>query len=100
MILRQANTQVGLSIGSRDMPDTLPAGIGTTRPNVARVYDYWLGGKDNLAVDREQAERSLELSPSAAEYFNRSPADFASFFDDADVMPPGSAGVKREAIAP
>ena len=22
-------------------------GIGTTRPSVARVYDYFLGGKDN-----------------------------------------------------
>jgi S-adenosyl methyltransferase len=46
------------------MPDTLPAGIDTSRPNIARIYDYWLGGKDNFAVDREQAERSLELCPS------------------------------------
>ena len=26
-----------------------PAGIDVTRPSVARVYDYWLGGKDNFA---------------------------------------------------
>ena len=29
------------------------AGIDTTRPHVARMYDYYLGGKDNFAVDRE-----------------------------------------------
>ncbi len=32
-------------------------------PNVARMYDYWLGGKDNFAADREAAERSMELVP-------------------------------------
>jgi S-adenosyl methyltransferase len=25
----------------------------TSVAHVARVYDYWLGGKDNFAVDRE-----------------------------------------------
>ncbi len=27
--------------------------IDPTRPSIARVYDYLLGGKDNYAVDRE-----------------------------------------------
>jgi O-methyltransferase involved in polyketide biosynthesis len=27
--------------------------IDTTQPHVARMYDYYLGGKDNFAVDRE-----------------------------------------------
>ncbi len=27
--------------------------IDTTRPANARVWDYWLGGKDNFAIDRE-----------------------------------------------
>jgi hypothetical protein len=27
-------------------------------PNPARVYAYWLGGKDNFAADRNAAERS------------------------------------------
>jgi S-adenosyl methyltransferase len=26
-------------------------------PNIARMYDYWLGGKDNFAADREAADR-------------------------------------------
>ncbi len=41
----------------------LPAGIDTTRPHQARVYDYWLGGKDNFAVDREAGERALAAYP-------------------------------------
>lgn len=38
----------------------------TSRPNIARVYDYWLGGKDNFAADREEAERMLRVYPRLA----------------------------------
>ncbi len=37
--------------------------LDTSEPSIARVYDYWLGGKDNFAADREQAERLLQISP-------------------------------------
>src|ERR1700755_2661073 len=30
----------------------------------ARVYDYWLGGKDNFAADREAAEAVIAVRPS------------------------------------
>jgi hypothetical protein len=33
-------------------------------PNPARMWNYWLGGKDNFAADRELAERVLEIMPS------------------------------------
>jgi hypothetical protein len=33
------------------------------RPNIARVYDFLLGGKDNYAADREEAARLLEIYP-------------------------------------
>jgi O-methyltransferase involved in polyketide biosynthesis len=33
-------------------------------PNPARMWNYWLGGKDNFAADRELAERVLEAMPS------------------------------------
>ena len=33
-------------------------------PNPARMWNYWLGGKDNFAVDRQAAQRVLEVMPS------------------------------------
>src|SRR5215471_12427040 len=41
------------------------ADIDITRPNVARVYDYFVGGKDNFSADREFANRAMELAPKA-----------------------------------
>src|SRR5215831_12913091 len=48
--------------------DSAPASaeFDVTRPNVARVYDYFVGGKDNFAADREFAEKAMELAPKAA----------------------------------
>lgn len=34
-----------------------------SRPSIARIYDYWLGGKDNFLCDREEAERVLAVYP-------------------------------------
>jgi trans-aconitate methyltransferase len=33
-------------------------------PHIARIYDYWLGGKDNFAADREAAERAMAATPT------------------------------------
>jgi SAM-dependent methyltransferase len=41
-------------------------GIDTATPNVARIYDYLLGGKDNFAADREAAGRLIEAIPDVA----------------------------------
>ena len=38
--------------------------IDTTVAHPARVYDYWLGGKDNFAVDRAAAEEVLRARPA------------------------------------
>ncbi|GII95278.1 SAM-dependent methyltransferase [Sinosporangium siamense] len=38
-------------------------GVDPTVPSSARVYDYLLGGKDHLAVDRAIAERLLSVAP-------------------------------------
>jgi len=40
-----------------------PTGIDVTTPNVARMYDYYLGGKDNYAADRAAAERVIGAFP-------------------------------------
>ncbi|MCH5670479.1 SAM-dependent methyltransferase [Streptomyces gilvus] len=39
--------------------------IDTSRPHPARVYDWWLGGKDNYPVDEELARRILALDSTA-----------------------------------
>ena len=44
-----------------------PRGIDTTKPSVARVYDFMVGGKDHFAIDRMAAERALAIMPDARE---------------------------------
>ena len=39
------------------------SGIDTRTPNMARLYDYALGGKDNFAADREAVEKLFSFSP-------------------------------------
>jgi hypothetical protein len=39
------------------------AKIDTSVPHPARVYDYWLGGKDNFEVDRQVANATSAASP-------------------------------------
>ncbi len=41
----------------------MTAGSGSAAPNMARVYNYWLGGKDHYAADRAEAERLLAIYP-------------------------------------
>ncbi|HEY0448429.1 SAM-dependent methyltransferase [Actinophytocola sp.] len=40
-----------------------PKGVDLTRPSVARVYDFYLGGTANWAIDREFGERVIEKFP-------------------------------------
>jgi hypothetical protein len=44
-----------------------PQGVDVTRPSIARVYDFMIGGKDNFAIDRQAAERALAIIPDAPE---------------------------------
>jgi hypothetical protein len=37
--------------------------IDTSRPHPARMYDYYLGGWDNYEVDREAAQRVIDVLP-------------------------------------
>ena len=39
------------------------SGLDTQHAHSARVYNYWLGGKDHFAADREAAERAIEANP-------------------------------------
>jgi hypothetical protein len=40
-----------------------PKGVDLERPSVARVYDWYLGGTANWAIDREFGERVLAMFP-------------------------------------
>jgi len=42
-----------------------PQGVDAKAPNIARVYDAFLGGKDNFAVDRRVVESALRITPHA-----------------------------------
>jgi O-methyltransferase involved in polyketide biosynthesis len=42
-------------------------GIDIAVPHPARVYDYWLGGKDNYRADREAAAEAVEIFPKTVE---------------------------------
>ena len=52
-----------LSSGRLDDSGPVAARVDTTVAHIARVYDYWLGGKDNFAVDRIAAERVIAAHP-------------------------------------
>ncbi|MEU3099369.1 SAM-dependent methyltransferase [Streptomyces sp. NPDC006967] len=42
--------------------------IRTDQPHTARIWNYWLGGKDNYAVDRAVGDQIRELHPGIGAY--------------------------------
>src|SRR6266478_5103861 len=53
-----AEAEDGSGSEAEGIPD-----LDTSVAHPARVYDYWLGGTDNFAADREAAERVLAVAP-------------------------------------
>ncbi len=45
------------------MDDEARTGIDTTVPHSARIWNYWLGGKDNYPVDREAGDAWVAIHP-------------------------------------
>ena len=43
--------------------ETAGTAIDTTVPHSARIWNYWLGGKDNYTVDREAGDQYREIFP-------------------------------------
>ena len=43
----------------------VPPGVDTKRANVARVYDYWLGGTHNFLADQALARAITAVEPNA-----------------------------------
>ena len=48
---------------SRDAQQSPAAVIDTTKPSVARVYDCFLGGKDNYEIDRQVFQQVDSVAP-------------------------------------
>ena len=40
-----------------------PPKVDTTVPHSARIWNYWLGGKDHFPVDREAGDRYQQVYP-------------------------------------
>ena len=47
------------------MADDWTTKLNTSVPNPARIYDYFLGGKDNFPADREVADQLVAIAPVA-----------------------------------
>jgi O-methyltransferase involved in polyketide biosynthesis len=70
---------------------TAKTGIDTSVPHAARVWNYWLGGKDNYAVDRKIGDEILAVFPAQAEIARQSRA----FLTRAVSYLAGEAGIRQ-----
>jgi len=48
--------------------------IDTTRPHQARLWNHWLGGKDNYPIDREIGDKIMEVYPEIVDVARQSRA--------------------------
>ncbi|MER5910845.1 SAM-dependent methyltransferase [Streptomyces sp. NPDC001982] len=53
---------------TNDVAVTLRQRINTSQPHTARIWNYWLGGKDNYGVDRAAGDQIRQLHPGIGEY--------------------------------
>lgn len=61
MLLKEQRDDAGGSNVER--PTWAPAEVDLDRPNAARMYDFYLGGSHNFAVDRKLATTVLDIWP-------------------------------------
>jgi hypothetical protein len=65
--------------------------INTGVPNPARIYDYFLGGKDNFPADREVADQVVAIAPVARDIVE----DNRAFLRRAVRLLAGECGVRQ-----
>jgi len=59
------HARLTVSLEENSMPtQQVPPEINTSVPQSARVYDYWLGGKDNFPADRAMGDAIAEQVPT------------------------------------
>ena len=77
--------------GPEDPEAIAGAGIDTTVPHSARIWNYWLGGKDNCAVDREAGDQYVDaLVLAHARALLTSTPQGATDYIDADMRDPAA----------
>jgi len=69
----------------------LPPELNTGVPQTARIWNYWLGGKDSFPVDRQVGDQILEAFPAIVENARASRA----FLARAVRYLAGEAGVRQ-----
>ncbi len=69
----------------------IPPKLNTTVPQTARIWNYWLGGKDNFAVDREVGDQVQNAFPQIVENARVSRA----FLARAVTYLAGEAGIRQ-----
>src|ERR1700687_2200951 len=74
-------------------PDDLgkPPAFDTGTAHVARVYDYWLGGKDNFAADRAAGDQAISAFPA----FPLSPRAHRAYLAPTVRFLEGEAGIRQ-----
>jgi O-methyltransferase involved in polyketide biosynthesis len=68
-----------------------PPEINTAVPQTARIWNYWLGGKDNFPVDRQVGDQILDAFPAIVENARASRA----FLARAVEYLAGEAGIRQ-----
>lgn len=65
--------------------------IDTTRPHSARVWNYWIGGKDNYPIDRQVGDQIAQMFPGILEVARHARA----FLGRAVRFMAGEAGIRQ-----
>ena len=63
MLLREHRSDEATGRHGVERPGWAPAELDLDRPNAARMYDFYLGGSHNFAVDRDLASTVLDVWP-------------------------------------
>lgn len=65
---RETATIIGSVAAETSAEDRLKAkGLDVTVPHSARIWNYWLGGKDNFSIDRTVGEQLKQAYPAIAD---------------------------------
>jgi hypothetical protein len=72
-------------------PESMSSRLDTSVPHPARRYNYWLGGKDNFAADRESGDAIAAAFPT----IRTAATENRAFLRRAVTFPAEEAGVRQ-----